>query len=187
MGDGEIDRRQRTRAQDRSGDDNAGRRFLMDHQIGADREDGGLKHQAQHLGDGAEAAADVAGAPLVAQKLAVCVAPALRHAGNHAHGGERLGVATAGFGEAVARDGRFGCRLARRAHERLGQQRKRNEHDRPGECGKADERMEGKADCQIKRYPGQIEQGDRTEAGEIRADGVEIAQRLVAFTAAADP
>jgi len=45
--------------------------------------------------------------------------------------------------------------------------------------------MEGKADREIERDPGQIEQGDRAEAGEIGADGIEVAQRLEAVAAVA--
>jgi len=50
VGDREIDRRQRPRAQDRAGDDDAGGRFLVNHQIGTDAEHGRLQHHAQHLG-----------------------------------------------------------------------------------------------------------------------------------------
>ena len=42
-----------------------------------------------------------------------------------------------------------------------------------------------KQTAEIKRDPGQIEQRDRAQAGEIRADGVEIAQRQVAVAAVA--
>ena len=46
--------------------------------------------------------------------------------------------------------------------------------------------MKGKAHRQIKRDPRQIEQRDRAEAAEIGADGVEIAQRLIALAMAAE-
>ena len=47
--------------------------------------------------------------------------------------------------------------------------------------------MERETDCEVKRNPGQVEQRHRTEAGEIRANGIEIAQRLRAIAAGADP
>ena len=62
IGDRKVDRRQRAAAQDRAGDDDARRRLLIDHQPGADRENGGLQQQAQHFRHRAETAGDVAGA-----------------------------------------------------------------------------------------------------------------------------
>ena len=50
-------------------------------------------HQVKRYG--AEAAADVAGALLAAHVIAVDLAPAFRHAAEHAHGDERLGIAPA--------------------------------------------------------------------------------------------
>ncbi len=176
IGDGEIDRRERARAQDGAGDDDAGAGLLMDHQIGADREHAGLQQHAQDFGGRAEPAADVAGAALVAHILPVGVAPASRHMADHTHGGERLGVAAAGFGEAVAHDGRLGRRLVGRAHEELGHHGQYDENDGAGQRGQADERMEYKTDREIERDPWQIEQRNRAEAGQISTDGVEIAQ-----------
>ena len=62
VGDGEIDRRQRACAQDRARDDDAGGGFLVDHEIGADREHRRLQHHAQDFCDRPQAAGDVAGA-----------------------------------------------------------------------------------------------------------------------------
>ena len=47
--------------------------------------------------------------------------------------------------------------------------------------------MKGETNREVERNPGQVEQRDRTETGEIGTDGVEVAQRLHAFTAAARP
>ena len=60
VGDRKIDRRERARAQDRAGDDDAGGRLLVDHELGADREHAGLQHHAQHFRHRAEPAGDVA-------------------------------------------------------------------------------------------------------------------------------
>ena len=68
--------------------------------------------------------------------------------------------------------------LVGRAHENFGQQRQRDEHDGADQRRQADQRMECEADGEIERHPGQIEQCDRAEAGQKRADGIEIAQRL---------
>ena len=62
----------------------------------------------------------------------------------------------------------------------------RDENDRAGQRGQADQRMKDKADGEIERHPRQVEQRNRAEAGQKRADGVEIAQRLHAVAAAAD-
>ena len=96
VGDGQIDRRQRPRAQDRAGDDDAGGRFLVDDEIGADPEHRRLQHHAHHLGDGAEAAGDVAGALIAGQIFLVGLAPALGQPARHAHGDQHFGVAPAG-------------------------------------------------------------------------------------------
>ena len=100
VGDREIDRRQRARAQDRAGDDDAGGRLLIDHEIGADaRARPTAASCAAPCDSRAEAAGDVAGAALARQVLGVGLAPARGDAAGHAHGGQHFGVAAAGFGE----------------------------------------------------------------------------------------
>ena len=47
VGDRQLDRRQRSRGQDRADDDDAGGRFLMNHQVGTDAEHGRLQDHAQ--------------------------------------------------------------------------------------------------------------------------------------------
>ena len=100
--DRQIDRRQRPRAEDRTRDDDAGGGFLVDHEIGADREHGRLQHHAQHLCDRAEAAGDVAGALIARQIGFVGLAPALGQPPGHAHRDQHFGVAAAGGGQIVA-------------------------------------------------------------------------------------
>jgi hypothetical protein len=92
---GEIDRRERARAEDRARDDDACGRLLVDDEIGTDREHGRLQHHAHHLGDGAEPAGDVAGALVAGDVALVGLAPAFGEATGHAHGDQHLGVAAA--------------------------------------------------------------------------------------------
>ena len=184
--DRQIDRRQRPRAQDRARDDDAGGGFLVDHEIGADREHGRLQHHAQDFCDRAEAAGDVAGALIARQIGFVGLAPALGQASGHAHRDQHFGVAPAGGGQIVA-PRRQRHRLAgRRARHELGDQRQRHQNDGADQRGDAEQPVEGKADRQIERQPRQIEERARPHAAEERADIVEIAQRLQALVAAAD-
>src|ERR1700676_2528859 len=74
--DGQIDRRQRPRAQDRARDDNTRGRLLMNHQIGADREHRRLQGHAHDLGNRAETAGDVAGTLIARKIILVSLAPA---------------------------------------------------------------------------------------------------------------
>ena len=122
--DRQIDRRQRPRAQDRARDDDAGGRLLMDHEIGADREHRRLQHHAQHLGDRAEPAGDVAGALIAREIILVGLAPAPGQPSGHAHRDQHFGVAPAGGGQIVA---------ARRQPHRLARRRARHELGDEGE------------------------------------------------------
>ena len=63
----------------------------------------------------------------------------------------------------------------------FGHDGERDEDDGAGERGQADIGVEQKADGEIDRHPGQIEQGDRPGTGQKAAHGVEIADRLRAI------
>jgi hypothetical protein len=73
--DREVHRRQRPRGEDRAGDDDAGGRLLVDHQIGPDAEHGGLQGHAHDPRHRAKPAADVARALLGVEKLDVQFVP----------------------------------------------------------------------------------------------------------------
>ena len=184
--DREIDRRQRPRAQDRAGDDNAGGRFLMDHQIGADGEDRRLQGHAQDLGDGAETAGDVAGVLIAGEIFLVGLAPAPVEAPGHPHCDQHFGVAPAGGGQIVAPRCQTQSFPRRPARHELGHDGEGDQNDRADQRGQADHHMEGKADRQIERQPWQVEERAWPHAGEERANIVEIAQRLQALVASAD-
>ena len=186
VGDGEIDRRQRAGAENRARDDDAGGGFLVDHEIGADREHRRLQHHAQDFGDGAEAAGDVAGALIARQIGLVGLAPALHQTSGHAHRDQHLGVAAAGGGQIVAPRGQRHRLLGRRARQELGDQRQRHQNDGAAQRGDAEQPVKRKADRQIERQPWQIEERARPHAAEKRPDIVEIAQRLQALVAPAD-
>ena len=184
--DGEIDRRQRPRAEDRARDDDAGGGFLVDHQIGTDREHRRLQHHAQDLGDGAETTGDVAGALIACQVDFVGLAPAPGQASGHAHRDQHFGVAPAGGGQIVAprrQRHRIAGRLAR---QEFGDQGQRHQDDGADQGGDADQPVERETDREIERQPRQIEERARPHAAEERPHIVEIAQRLQALVAPAD-
>ena len=159
----------------------------MDHEIGAHCEHAGLQHHAQHLGNGAEATTEIARLLLTPHILPIGLAPARGDMAGHSHGNQCLSVAPARFREAIACDSSLRCRPCGRAHEDLGQQGQHNENDRSGQRCETDERMEGEANREIQRDPGQVEQGHGAESGEIGPHGIEVAQGLSAITASADP
>ena len=184
--DREIDRRQRPRAEDGAGDDDAGGRLLVDHQVGADAEHRRLQHHAQHLGDRAKSSRDVAGVLVAQQIILVGLAPAPGQAPRHAHRDQHFGIAPAGRGEIVAAR-RQAHRIARRCPRHvLGDHGETDQDDRADQRGEPDHDMEGKADRQIERQPWQVEERAGAHAGKERADVVQIAQRLQPVIAAAD-
>ncbi len=83
--DNEIDRRQRPRTENRACDDDAGGRFLIDHELRADREKRRLEQQPQHFRKCTEAAGNVARAFVLGNIIAVCFRPPAPHAAGHAH------------------------------------------------------------------------------------------------------
>ena len=186
MRDRKIDRRERPRAQDRAGDDDAGGRLLMNHEIGADREHGRLQHHPQHLGDRTKSAGDVAGALIAVEIVLIGFCPAPGQPAGHPHRHQHFGVAPAGGGQIVA-PRRQSQRLTRRcARQELGHDGERHQDDRADQRGDADQHVEGKADREVKRQPRQVEERARSHAAEKAAHIVEIAQRLKALVAAAD-
>ncbi len=97
-----IDRRQRPRAQDRAGDDDAGGRFLVNHQIGADAKHRRLQCHPHDLGDRAEASGNIAGALIAREIIFVGLAPAPGQAPGHPHCNQNFGITPAGASQIVA-------------------------------------------------------------------------------------
>ena len=185
VGDRKVDRRERARAQDRAGDDDAGGCLLVDHKPGPHSEHGRLQEHAQYFRDRGKPAGDVAGLLLAGDEFPVGLAPARAQPAVHAHRNQRLGVASARFGETVTRDAEPDRLLARVARIDLGQYRERAQDDRAHQGGDADQRVEREADDEIERDPGQVEECDRSHAGEEGPQIVEVAQRLQAVAAIA--
>ena len=180
LGDHLLDRRQRPGRQDGTGDDDAGGRLPIDHQIGADRQHRRLQRHAQRAREAAHAAGDVARTLMGLDITAPVVRPMLGKPPDHAHGMQDLRIAAAGFGEAVAAAGErrdFDRRLADLdlGHEGDGHQDQRADRRR-----EADQRVEQVADAEIERHPGQVEQRRGTGSGHEAADLVEVAHRLEA-------
>ncbi len=178
VGDRGLDRRERAPHHDRGGDHRAGGQLLLDHEVGAEPEHDRLQQQAQHLGDAAVGAGDVARAPDIGDILVVGARPALRHHISHSHRADGLAVVAVGFSEARAQralargvaGGRAAGALRQQGHrEQDGAARGRRQSE-PGLDEEADEQEYGD--------PGKIDHRDRSGAGQERADLVEVAHRL---------
>ena len=128
VGDRRLDRCKRTRRQDRCGDDDAGRRFLMDDQIGADREHAGLEEHAEHLRQAAETAGDIAGRLVRRKVVPVGLVPAFGQPLPHAHGAQDFGVSSSFRGKRIARNRKTGGCLGGIARSHLRQDCDADEH-----------------------------------------------------------
>ncbi len=178
MGEGDLDRRQRARGQDRACDDDAGRGLLIDHQPGADAEHGRLQDHAQDPGKGGHAAGDVGDALLGGEIAPVVIVPQLVEAAAHAHGLHDLGIAAARFGEPHATVG-DGSGVARRLPgQELGGHGDGDQDQAAHRRRPADQRMEHEADAEIERHPRQVEEGRRSHGRHEGADAVEVMHRL---------
>ena len=186
MRDGQIDRRQRPRGQDRTRDDNARGRLLMDHQIGADGKHRRLQAHAHDLGNRAETPGDIAGALIARQIVLVGLAPALGEATGHSHRHQHLGIAPAAGGQIIAARRQAHRLPRRRARHELGHEGQGDQNDGPYQRRHADQDMERETDRQIERQPRQIKERARAHAAEERTNIVQIAQRLKALVATAD-
>ena len=184
--DGEIDRRQGPRAQNRPGDNNAGRGLLVDHEPSADREDRRLQQQAQDFRRRAEPAADVAGASAGCDEITIELMPPFGNAADHTHCGDCLGVAPARFQERVTRHGKLRGAAGRMAGLDLGDDCQGDKDDGAEQRSQSDQGVKQKTDREINRHPGQIEERDWAAAGQKAAHAVEVANGLGALAFAAD-
>ena len=182
----EIDRRKRPRTEDRAGDDDAGGRLLMNHQIGADRQHGRLQRHPHDLGDSTKPAGDIAGALVAVEIVLIGFGPAPGQPAGHSHRDQHFGIAPAGRGQIVAPRRQSQRLTRRRARQKLGHDGERHQNDRADQRGQADQHVEGKADRQIKWQPRQVEERARSHAAEKAAHIVQVTQRLKALVAAAD-
>ena len=62
--------------------------------------------------------------------------------------------------------------------QHLGDDSQADKNDGATECRKADQRMKGKADREVKRQPGQIKQRARAHSGKKAANTVDVGKRL---------
>ena len=90
-----------------------------------------------------------------------------------------LSVVLAAAGDAVADHGRFGDRSDPPTRVDFSEEGETHEEPGAGESRQADPRMKGKADHQVQRYPGQVEQRRRAAACQKRPDLVQVPQWLL--------
>ena len=176
--DRELDGRQRARAQDRARDDDAGRRLLLDNEIGADAEHRRLQGHPQHLRHRAEPARHIGRTLLRVHEVRIGRAPERPETPTHAHGLKNLGVADARQRQHVARCPALGRRLGRLTGAELGDEGDRDQKERPCDGSHADPEVKQEADGDIERHPGQIKERRRAEARKEMPDLVEIPDRL---------
>jgi hypothetical protein len=176
--DRELDRRERARRQDGGREHHACGRLLIDHEIGAEPEHGGLHHDAKHARQAAEQGGDVVGRLLRLQIGIARLQPALGHVRAHAERVEQRRVATRRLGELVARRRQLRGAPARTSGEHLGEEREQAHQHRPDEDAKAHQGVKQKAYPHVERHPGQIEEGGKPHARHECAHIVQVADRL---------
>ena len=186
VGDGEIDRRQRPCAQDRTGNDDACGSLLIDDQIGANAEHSGLQHHPHHLGNRAKAARNITGPLIGCEIIAIGFFPPLADTACHAHGGQHLGVAAAGERQILTPHRQRRGALHGIMRQVFGQDGQCDQEHSATQRGQTDQRMERETDGEVQRQPWQIEQRTRPHPGEERAHIVEVAERLKPFAAVTD-
>ena len=106
-------------------------------------------------------AADVAGRLVRGNVVAVGLPPVRAHALREPHGHHHFGIAPAGFGQALTRNGKLDGRLGRLARHDFGQDGQANQQDGTAQGRDAENPVEGEDDGQVERHPGQVEQGRR--------------------------
>lgn len=88
-----------------------------------------MQQQAQNFRHGAEAAADVTGPPAGRDEIPVEFVPMLGDAADHAHCGDRFGIAPACFEERITRHSELRRAAGRMAGLDLGNDRQSDEND----------------------------------------------------------
>jgi hypothetical protein len=110
----------------------------------------------------------------------------LGDAADHAHCGDRLGIAPAGFEERITCHGEL-CRAAgRMARLDLGNDRQSDENDGAEQRGQADQGVKQKTNREINRHPRQIKECHRTASGKKAAHIIQVANGLRALAFATD-
>ena len=180
--------RERAAHHDRGGDHGAGGHFLADHEIGAQTEDHRLQQEPQHLRYAAEGAGDVAQAGDGRDVAVVDPCPTLSQRPGHSHRHDGLAAAALRLHHDLSACPRPARPRARGAAGAFGQQRHREQGDGADQRRHAEPGMNEETDGQEHRDPGQIDDGDRTRAGQKAADLIEVADRLgpIAGVAARD-
>ena len=133
--DGEIDRSQGARAQNRSGNDNSRAGFLVYHKICADCQHAGLQHHTQHFRRRAEPAAGVTRFLLTMHVLPVGLVPSCGDPPGHTHGDQCFRVASAGLRKSIAENSSFRSGPRGRSHENFSEQGQRNKNNRSCQRG----------------------------------------------------
>jgi hypothetical protein len=110
----------------------------------------------------------------------------LSDAADHAHGGDRLGVAPTCFEERIARHGELHGAAGRMAGFDLGDDRQSDKNDGAEQRGQANQCVKQKTDREIDRHPWQIKERHRAASGKKAAHIVQVANGLRALAFAAN-
>ncbi len=180
MRDRGFDRRKRAAHHDRGGDHHTGGDRLVDDEIGADAEHGGLQERPDEFGDGRKRAEAVGRLAGIGERRGMLFLPAAAQIAKHPERPDDIGIAQRRVGEAMRLHG-FGRRpLPGRARREFGQERHAEEYGGADAGRNAEHGMEQENDAEEQRHPRRVEKCEQAGAGQEAAHGLEVADRLAA-------
>ena len=173
-----IHRTQSPAGQDRGGDDHAARHLALDHQIGAQGQDGRLHQHPEGAAGGADHLARVARALTGGQPGIMQRPPAGADRGLHPHRGDHVGAALAALGK-IAGHGIVGQAAGEQALAQvMAEPRQACDNRRARNRQPTQPRVDHEQHAQIQRHPRQIEQAGHRRPGQKAAQRVDLAQGL---------
>ena len=179
LADDLLQRRDRAAHQDGGGDHRAGGRFALDHQPGADAEDGGLQEEAEGLGAGREAGEDAPGAGESGIAAVEHTLPAAADSFAHAQGLQDFGIARHLGGAQGAGALELFALLRQARGGALVEGGGGDEDDRAEDGPEAEQRVEHEQHDQEERAERGIEHGAGDGAGDEAAELAQVADRAI--------
>jgi hypothetical protein len=176
MGDALFDRSGGSRQENRSRNDGAGSDFLMDSEIGAERENRRLQEEPQGPRCGGQGAVAIRCCDVIIERPPMHCLPSGLHCGSHPHGSDRGCVAAAFFGGAVRQSRALGGSPEQLAGPAVIEKHETGEQQGADQSENAEIGMQKENHPEINRRPGQIEQRIEAGAAEELTDRIEIAQ-----------
>ena len=173
-----LDRGERATEQDRARDHAAAGQLAIQHQVGAESEDGDLDEQAQELGAADHDGATVACLRVPLEGAIIIGMPAPQERRQHTHGVHHLGVAQRRLTALLGGHPALVGLAQRRAHDDFAGQRERKQKCGAEQCQHAEPRVQQPDHRDENQRPRRIENRKDTFAAEEGAQLGDIAQRL---------